>query len=161
MRIVVLGIGNILLTDEGVGVRTIEALERDYVLPPEVEVIDGGTCGMEMLEQLENLDGLVVVDCVRANQPPATPILLKAAYSTYCTRLNLELISSIRSLRFCIASSICALAEIILSISCPMRWACSSTCMSSGVPITEILDTFPVLGLTSLIWINAEPAKDE
>ncbi len=77
MRIVVLGIGNILLTDEGVGVRTIEALERDYVLPPEVEVIDGGTCGMEMLEQLENLDGLIVVDCVRANQPPATPILLK------------------------------------------------------------------------------------
>ena len=47
------------------------------MLPPEVDIIDGGTCGMEMLEQLENLDGLVVVDCVRANQPPATPILLK------------------------------------------------------------------------------------
>src|SRR5574343_933317 len=77
MRIVVLGIGNILLTDEGVGVRVIEALERDYVLPPEVEVIDGGTCGMEMLEQLENLDGLIVVDCVRCNQQPATPVLLK------------------------------------------------------------------------------------
>ncbi|MCG2575576.1 HyaD/HybD family hydrogenase maturation endopeptidase [Dechloromonas sp. XY25] len=77
MRVVVLGIGNILLTDEGVGVRTIEALERDYTLPPEVEVIDGGTCGMEMLEQLEDLDGLVVVDCVRCSQPPATPVLLK------------------------------------------------------------------------------------
>jgi hydrogenase maturation protease len=77
MRIVVLGIGNILLTDEGVGVRTIEALERDYVLPADVEVIDGGTCGMEMLEQLENLDGLIVVDCVRCNQPPATPVRLK------------------------------------------------------------------------------------
>ena len=77
MRIVVLGIGNILLTDEGVGVRTIEALERDYVLPSEVEVIDGGTCGMEMLEQLEDLDGLIVVDCVRCNQPPAMPVLLK------------------------------------------------------------------------------------
>lgn len=74
---VVLGIGNILLTDEGVGVRVIEALERDYVLPPDVEVIDGGTCGMEMLEQLENLDGLIVVDCVRCKQPPATPVLLK------------------------------------------------------------------------------------
>lgn len=77
MRIVVLGIGNILLTDEGVGVRTIEALERDYELPPDVEVIDGGTCGMEMLEQLEDLDGLIVVDCVRCNKPPATPVLLK------------------------------------------------------------------------------------
>jgi hydrogenase maturation protease len=76
-KTVVLGIGNILLTDEGVGVRVIEALERDYVLPPEVEVIDGGTCGMEMLEQLENLDGLIVVDCVRCKQSPATPVLLK------------------------------------------------------------------------------------
>ena len=72
-KYVVLGIGNILLTDEGVGVRVIERLEQEYVLPPEVEIIDGGTCGMEMLEQLENLDGLVVVDCVRCGQP----ILLK------------------------------------------------------------------------------------
>ncbi len=76
-KIVVLGIGNILLTDEGVGVRVIEALEEKYELPPDVEVIDGGTCGMEMLEQLEDLDGLVVVDCVRCKQPPATPVLLK------------------------------------------------------------------------------------
>ena len=67
MRIVVLGIGNILLTDEGVGVRVIEKLEQAYRLPPEVEIIDGGTCGMEMLEQLEDLDGLIVVDCVRYN----------------------------------------------------------------------------------------------
>lgn len=76
-KYVVLGIGNILLTDEGIGVRIIEALEQAYELPPEVEVIDGGTCGMEMLEQLEDLDGLVVVDCVRCGQPPATPVLLK------------------------------------------------------------------------------------
>jgi hydrogenase maturation protease len=77
MRIVVLGIGNILLSDEGVGVRVIERLDQHYRLPPEVEIIDGGTCGMEMLEQLEDLDALIVVDCVRFGQPPATPVLLK------------------------------------------------------------------------------------
>ena len=77
MRIVVLGAGNILLSDEGVGVRVIERLPLAYQLPPEVEIVDGGTCGMEMLEQLEDLDGLVVVDCVRCGQPPATPVLLK------------------------------------------------------------------------------------
>ena len=77
MRIVILGIGNILLTDEGVGVRVVEALAARGGLPPGVELIDGGTCGMEMLEQLENLDGLIVVDCVRCGRPPATPVLLK------------------------------------------------------------------------------------
>jgi hydrogenase maturation protease len=76
-RIVVLGIGNILLTDEGVGVRAVEQLESTYRLPAGVEVIDGGTCAMEMLEQLENLDALIVIDCVRCRQPPATPVLLK------------------------------------------------------------------------------------
>jgi len=77
MRVVVLGIGNILLSDEGVGVRVIERLDQAYRLPAEVEIIDGGTCGMEMLEQLEDLDALIVVDCVRFGQPPATPVLLK------------------------------------------------------------------------------------
>mgnify|MGYP002776253659 FL=1 len=77
MRIVVLGVGNILLSDEGVGVRVVEKLEAEYIVPPEVEIIDGGTCGMEMLDQLEDLDGLIVVDCVRHGQPPATPVLLK------------------------------------------------------------------------------------
>jgi hydrogenase maturation protease len=76
-KYVVLGIGNILLSDEGVGVRVVEQLEKDYLLPADVEIIDGGTCGMEMLEQLEDLDALIVVDCVRCGQPPATPILLK------------------------------------------------------------------------------------
>jgi hydrogenase maturation protease len=77
MRVVVLGIGNILLSDEGVGVRVVERLVKGYLLPDTVEVIDGGTCGMEMLEQLEDLDALIVVDCVRFGQPPATPVLLK------------------------------------------------------------------------------------
>lgn len=77
MAVVVLGIGNILLSDEGVGVRVVERLERDYLLPSEVRVIDGGTCAMEMLEQLENLDALIVVDCVRHGQAPGTPVLLK------------------------------------------------------------------------------------
>jgi hydrogenase maturation protease len=65
MRVVVFGIGNILLTDEGVGVHSVEALERSYDLPPEVEIIDGGTSGMDCVTMLENLDLLVIADCVR------------------------------------------------------------------------------------------------
>lgn len=77
MRIVILGIGNILLSDEGVGVRVVDGLAANCRFPEGVELIDGGTCGMEMLEQLENLDALIVVDCVRCGRPPATPVLLK------------------------------------------------------------------------------------
>ncbi len=47
MRILVLGVGNILLTDEAIGVRIVEALEQRYILPDYVEILDGGTAGME------------------------------------------------------------------------------------------------------------------
>lgn len=72
MRIVVLGVGNILLSDEGVGVRAVEQLREDYLLPPEVEIIDGGTSGMEMLEDLACADHLLIVDAVRSGQAPGT-----------------------------------------------------------------------------------------
>ncbi len=76
MRIVVLGAGNILLTDEGLGVRAIERLPLSYCLPPAIRIIDGGTSGMEMLEDLEGLDALIMVDAIRAGKPPGTPIHL-------------------------------------------------------------------------------------
>lgn len=74
MKVVVLGVGNTLLEDEAIGVRAVEELQRRYEVPPEVQVIDGGTAGMELLESLEDLDKLIIVDCVRVGQPPATII---------------------------------------------------------------------------------------
>jgi hydrogenase maturation protease len=76
MRIVVLGVGNILLSDEGIGVRAIEKLQRDYLLPPEVVVIDGGTTGMEMLEDLSKCDHIIIIDAVRSGKAPASIIRL-------------------------------------------------------------------------------------
>ncbi len=78
-RAVLLGVGNILLTDEGVGVRLVEQLERDYRLAPGLTVLDGGTAAMELLEDLEDLDLLVIADCVRVGQPPASVVVLKDA----------------------------------------------------------------------------------
>jgi len=75
MRAVVLGIGNVLLGDEAVGVRAIEALAA-HALPPEVEVVDGGTCGMELLDQLADADLLIVVDAVLAGKPPGELVRL-------------------------------------------------------------------------------------
>lgn len=76
MRIVVLGIGNLLLSDEGVGVRAVEELARCYDLPPAVQVIDGGCSGMEMLDDLARADHLVIVDAVLAGEPPASIVTL-------------------------------------------------------------------------------------
>lgn len=77
MRIVVLGVGNILLSDEGIGVRAIEELGQRYQLPPEVELIDGGTSAMELLDDLANCDLLIIADCVRAGKQPGTLLRLK------------------------------------------------------------------------------------
>lgn len=77
MRIVILGVGNILLSDEGIGVRAVEELGRRYRLPPEVVLLDGGTSGMELLDDLANCDLLVMADCVRAGNPPGTLLRLK------------------------------------------------------------------------------------
>lgn len=77
MKVVVLGVGNVILTDEAVGVRVVEALERDYALADGVTVIDGGTSGMELLEDLSHLDLLIVVDAIAAGKPPATLITLR------------------------------------------------------------------------------------
>ena len=76
MRIVVLGVGNTLLSDEGIGVRAIEKLQQDYDLPPEVVVIDGGTTGMEMLDDLSNADHIIILDAVRGGRAPASIIVL-------------------------------------------------------------------------------------
>jgi hydrogenase maturation protease len=74
MRAVVLGIGNTILTDEAAGVRAVEALAQEYKVPSNVQLIDGGTSGMEMLEDLSNLDFLIVIDVVKTGGAPGTVV---------------------------------------------------------------------------------------
>ena len=69
MNILVLGLGNILLSDEGVGVRIVEALDASHDLPDGVEVLDGGTSGMDLLDMVADRDCLIVADAVNAAGP--------------------------------------------------------------------------------------------
>ncbi len=64
-RILILGVGNILLSDEGVGVRTVERLEKIHAFPEEVELLDGGTSGMELISHIENREHLWIIDAVK------------------------------------------------------------------------------------------------
>lgn len=74
--VLVLGLGNILLQDEGVGVRVVEQMQRRYRIAGAVEVLDGGTAGMSLLEHIRNRDHLIVVDAVKTGQAPGTLITL-------------------------------------------------------------------------------------
>ena len=76
MTILVLGLGNILLSDEGVGVRVVEALQQRYRIPDGVDVLDGGTSGMDMLDLIAKRDHLIVIDAVSTGDPPTTVIRL-------------------------------------------------------------------------------------
>lgn len=65
----VLGIGNILRKDDGVGVTVIDRLQEQE-LPPGVRLLDGGTAGIDLLTYLEGLDRLVIVDAMYAEGKP-------------------------------------------------------------------------------------------
>lgn len=66
MRLVVLGVGNILMSDEGIGVHAVTALMDGYDLPDCVEIIDGGTSGMDCLDRIADADLLLIADCMRS-----------------------------------------------------------------------------------------------
>ncbi|MEW5938578.1 MAG: HyaD/HybD family hydrogenase maturation endopeptidase [Chloroflexota bacterium] len=70
IQTLVLGVGNTLMSDEGIGVRVVERLVRNYEIPEEVQVLDGGTLGMDLLYYLEGVPNLLIVDAIQANREP-------------------------------------------------------------------------------------------
>lgn len=62
MNILVLGVGNILFQDEGIGVRIIEELERRYLFDGQVRLLDGGSLGFRLVETIMEYDALIIVD---------------------------------------------------------------------------------------------------
>jgi hydrogenase maturation protease len=68
-RIVILGVGNLLLSDEGVGVQVARRLE-EMTLPAGVTAIDAGTLPIEALGSLADIEKLIIVDAVKAGGPP-------------------------------------------------------------------------------------------
>ena len=73
----VLGVGNLLLADEGVGIQVVERLQELYDLPETVQVLDGGTLGMDLLYYLEGTHRLLIVDAVETGCAPGTVIRLE------------------------------------------------------------------------------------
>jgi hydrogenase maturation protease len=77
LDILVLGIGNVLLTDEGIGVRALKELERKYTFPANVELLDGGTAGIELLRHIRKRDYLIIIDAMKCSQEPGTVVRIE------------------------------------------------------------------------------------
>lgn len=69
-HIMIMGVGCILFTDEGFGVRVVERLQADYEFPENVSLVDGGVLGIHLLGVIAQADHLIVVDAIRSQGKP-------------------------------------------------------------------------------------------
>lgn len=69
-KTLILGVGNLLLSDDGIGVVAAQQLQALYAQHEDVQVVDGGTCGLDLLQYLEGTERLIVVDAAYLGQSP-------------------------------------------------------------------------------------------
>ncbi len=80
-KLLILGIGNYLMADEGLGVHLAERI-MDEELPPGVDVLDGGTGGFHLLEYFEQYERVIIVDATLDDRPAGTIRLIKPHFAS-------------------------------------------------------------------------------
>ena len=75
----VLGLGNVLMGDDGLGPAVMRAFEAEYVVDPDVEIVDLGTPGLDLLPWLTDADRIILVDTVKSDCAPGTVIVYDKA----------------------------------------------------------------------------------
>ncbi len=80
-NLLVLGVGNILMGDEGVGVHALRQLEQEE-LPPNVTLVDGGTGGFHLLSYFEAYNPIVMIDATMDGRPPGTVALIRPRFAS-------------------------------------------------------------------------------
>ena len=76
-KTLVLGVGNRIMSDEGIGVHLVERLCSQFSLPEEIQVLDGGTLGLDLIYFLEGIENLLIVDAVQADLEPGGMLRLQ------------------------------------------------------------------------------------
>ena len=72
MKTIVLGLGNTLLGDDGVGIRAVERLQRDWQGHNDIQFVDGGTLSFTLTDVLADSENLIVIDAAQLNAPAGT-----------------------------------------------------------------------------------------
>jgi hydrogenase maturation protease len=75
--LLILGLGNLLCSDDGVGVVAVQAIAEARIVPEEVQVLDGGTLGLALLPYLEDAERAILVDAIQVDAPPGTLVRLE------------------------------------------------------------------------------------
>lgn len=70
--VLILGLGNLLLRDEGFGVKVIDKLQREYRFAESVSLLDGGTGAFFLLPHLERAERVIIIDVVKLGNPPGS-----------------------------------------------------------------------------------------
>lgn len=76
--VLVIGVGNLLMGDEGVGIHVLRALEQEPPVPG-TELLDGGTGGINLLESIERAPRVIMIDATRDGRPAGTLACLRPA----------------------------------------------------------------------------------
>ena len=76
-RIQLIGLGNILLMDEGVGVHAVQALKRSFDFSEDISLLDGGTLGLDLLPYVEGVEKILFIDAVDFKQEPGTLTIME------------------------------------------------------------------------------------
>ena len=88
LNILVLGLGNMLLSDEGVGIKALEELQRRYDCSSAVQIIDGGTIGLELLPYFEGRSHILIIDAVKTGKKPGTIVKIEDPPAYFRTRTS-------------------------------------------------------------------------
>ncbi|BCA81049.1 HyaD/HybD family hydrogenase maturation endopeptidase [Desulfuromonas sp. AOP6] len=76
MAILVMGLGNLLMGDDALGVHVVRRLQERFVFPEEVQLVDGGTLGLDLLPRLEGVERLLIVDALDMQTAAGTIVRL-------------------------------------------------------------------------------------
>lgn len=80
-RILILGIGNLLLGDEGVGVHAVQMLEKEK-FPDNVTILDGGTGGFHLMSYIQDYPKILMIDATMDGKPPGTISVIKPKFAS-------------------------------------------------------------------------------
>lgn len=135
MPILVLGLGNTIMTDDGFGVRVVEVLSSRYRFRGDVRLLDGGTLGLDLLPHLEDTARLLIIDALEMKAPPGTVFRLagEEVPRAFASKLSVHQMG---------AQDLLAVSELMGHLPGELVvWGAQPECIEMGTELTTTMAT--------------------